>query len=80
MDIDASGPRFLPRILSGSVVLQQLGSMMISMTCVTTKGHTDAQTLGHHMCPCWGPKDVHAGTVKIWMACTATNDHGVYLA
>lgn len=42
----ASGPQLLPRTISGSMVLQQPGSVMISMACAAPKGHTDAQIQG----------------------------------
>lgn len=33
------GPELLPRAMSGSVVLLQLGSVLTSMVCVTTGDH-----------------------------------------
>lgn len=54
-----SGARLLPRTLSGSTFLPQPGSVLMSMTCVVNKGHTDAWglavTISHIGVPgpCW---------------------------
>lgn len=41
-----TGPRLLPRAMSGSVLLPQREYVLISMACVATKDHTDDWTLG----------------------------------
>lgn len=38
--------------LSGSMVLPQLGSVLKSVTHVTTDGHTEAWNLGFNLRPC----------------------------
>lgn len=40
-----------PRVMSGSVALQQLGSGLKSVAHVTTKGHMDARGLGPYLRP-----------------------------
>lgn len=45
----APGPRLLLRTMSGSMALQHLGYVSMSMAHVATKSHTDAQVLGHHL-------------------------------
>lgn len=40
--VAASRLRLLLRTLSGFIVLQRLGSVMMSMDCVAIKGHMDA--------------------------------------
>ena len=40
-----SGARLLPRTLSGFTFLPQPGSVLMFMTCVVNKGHTDAWDL-----------------------------------
>lgn len=47
-----SWPGLLPKAMSGSVVLLQLGSMLMSVACVTTKGQMDVCGLGCHWRPC----------------------------
>lgn len=52
------GNGLLPRAMSGSVALQKLGSKVISMAPVVTKGSVDAQDLAsqvddHRRCCCW---------------------------
>lgn len=48
-----SGPRFLPGTMSGTMVLLQPGSLLISMDQVVTKGHTDVQDLGSYLWQSW---------------------------
>lgn len=47
-----SRPRLLPGVMSVFMVSQQ------SIIHVPNKGHKDTWDLGHHMCPCWGPRDI----------------------
>lgn len=42
-----------PRNMSWSVVLLQLGSMLISVAQVTTEGHEDIHSLCYILNPCW---------------------------
>lgn len=46
-------PELQLSIMFGSVALQQLGSVMMSETHVTNKGHSDALGLGGHLRPYW---------------------------
>ena len=39
MNIVISGPRLLPKVTHGSMVLLQLGSVLVSVAYVTTGGH-----------------------------------------
>lgn len=45
-----SRPRLLPRTLTRFMVLPQLGSILMTMAYVTTKGHIDTRGLGHNLC------------------------------
>ena len=47
-----SRPELLPRAMSGSLVLPKLGSVMMPVAFVVTKGHTDAQSRCHPLWPC----------------------------
>lgn len=51
------GLMLLLKTTSGSVALWQSESMMF-MTHVVTKGHRDAQVLGHHLWPWWELRNV----------------------
>lgn len=55
--------------------------MLISVAHVAKKGHTDAEGLGHHLCPCWCPW-AHATTrvMQILVVCAAPQSHGVVQA
>lgn len=50
--VSSSGPGLLLRTLSGSMVLQQPGSELMSMTPVTTEGHANGQGLVCYLRPC----------------------------
>lgn len=50
-----SRPRMLPRLMSGSLVLQHPGSEWMSMAPVVTKGHVGAQG----PCRSWGHTDMN---------------------
>lgn len=50
------GLRLLPRTISGSVVLPQSGSVLMSVTQVATKGHIDTRDLGCNLWPCGHPR------------------------
>ena len=64
--------------MSGSVIPQLLGSVIITMASVTNKGHKDASVLGPHMGAILETEGHGTiGAMIIWMACTATSDHGV---
>lgn len=57
----------LPSAMSGSVALQRLGSGVVSMALVATKGSTDAWGLVSHLGSCWC-----LGAMLILVACAAT--------
>lgn len=42
-------------VQSGSVALLKLGSVLMLVACVTTKGHVDARGLEYHLKPCYCP-------------------------
>ena len=46
-----SGPRMLLRAMAGSVTLLQLGSVLMSVTGVTTNDYADVPGLGCHLSP-----------------------------
>lgn len=46
-----SGPVLLPSTLPEFVTLLEPGSMLTSMAFISTKDHTDARGLGHHLRP-----------------------------
>ena len=46
-----SWPRLLLGVISVSMGLPQLGSLLLSMTPDTTKGHESIWGLGHHLKP-----------------------------
>lgn len=48
-----SGPKLLPGDMSGSLTLQQPGSVLMSMVSVTTEDHADDWSLVRHLSPCW---------------------------
>lgn len=50
------GPGTLLRTMSGSMILPQQGSVLMSVAHAATKDHTDAQGLGHNWWPCWYPR------------------------
>ena len=52
------GPGLLIRIMSGSVVLPQPESVLMSLSSVATKDHTDAHDLGLCLWPSWCPRAV----------------------
>lgn len=52
----ASGPGLLPGAMSASVILQQPGCLLMSMTSVITEGCVDDQGLARHLRPCWCPR------------------------
>lgn len=45
----------LPRTMSSSMVLWLLGTALKSENCIITKGHIEAQGLGHNLRPWWCP-------------------------
>lgn len=47
-----SWPGLPLRAISESMVLFQLGLVLMFMTCITTKGHVDVYDLGCHLKPC----------------------------
>lgn len=48
-----SRPELLPRTMSGSVVLEQLGFELMSVALVITEGHVDTWGLVRHLRQCW---------------------------
>lgn len=50
------GSKLLWRTMSGSMVLPKPGSVFMPMIHSSTKGHTDAQGLGHQRWPCGYPR------------------------
>lgn len=53
-----SEPWLLPGTMSGSVILLQLGSELMSVDNVPDEGHTDAQGLGCYLWLCACPTAV----------------------
>lgn len=70
-----SGPRLLPRTMSGFMVLPQLGSALISVAHGNIKGHTEAQGLGSNLWLCWCLRAMPLLRPCRAEACAATRDH-----
>ena len=58
------------------MVLLQSGSVLISMTYIYTKGHKDAQDLGHHLGLLVSEGHPTAGDKPISVACVVTQGYG----
>lgn len=55
--MEMSRPGMLPRVISASVALRQLGSSIMSMASITTNGSSDAQGLVSPLrSSCWFPR------------------------
>lgn len=72
-----SWPGLSPMVMSRSVVLLQLGAVLLSVAQVTTKGQVGICGLGCHRRPCdYLRAMLPGGHMMIWVACTITWGHG----
>lgn len=75
-----SWPALQLRNMLGSSALPQLGSVLMSMARVTTKGHVDACFLGHHLRLGWCLRAMLSlgpyRSTPVRLVCTATQDSG----
>lgn len=67
-----SRPVIPPRAMSESVSLPQLGSMFMSMACVTTKDQIDACC---HLKRCYHLGPTTVGSVLMSVPCVTTKGH-----
>lgn len=49
-------PGLVPGTMSGSVALQQPGSVFMARALVNTEGHVDDWDLIKYLSPCWSPR------------------------
>lgn len=71
-----SKPGLQVRAMSGYLVLQQPGSVLMSVAPDAIEGCADSSSLGHFLGPCLGPKAKLPLAIAIWMAFAATWGHG----
>lgn len=72
-----SRPKLQPRVMSGSLALQQAESVWKSMACDTIEGHTGDHSMHCHLRPCLYPRDMlPLGLYWSEVTCTAMQKSG----
>lgn len=67
------GSGLLPKAEPSSMALLHPGSVLMSLSQVTTKGHIDARGLCYNLWPCWWPRAMlPLGAIQIWVICATT--------